>query len=557
MFGKNNEKHIYLVAIAQPTMPWAINDSLPDIYNVSPEGTLLTPDEKRQQAILWSTVGSPVVLEHAGMTLTQEKTPANAIVGSIVGGFVDRRQNLLSLLQLRSDLPGVAEIEEALYAGRPVGVSLMTRRYLGSTRKEIEHLGVTFTPAFGRDGSWTMDWAVDAAAFRERIRVYYGQEPGLFMPEELRAKLRQFETQDSEYLKKIRAYRERITGGNVDSWKSQLPHTIVVMAASDAMDLDPPATTTISAVTPVTTAIPNGSGRTYTASALQDHLMRIQSKPMVEDQITLADEILQSVEKEHHENPYRLGDPEGRKASELVESIENLRQQKVGVSKKMLAAAIERGFISPEAQYVIDKIRNPATAADVRTQPFASQLAAYVAASGQVYDETLKTMEKTKADLESERVKNQRAHEETVVQKQLADQRTRELQDLKRRFEATEAEMTALAARQKERDAKFDALAAAASSASPTPPPPLVVGVTASDAEVVRREKTGVPARNKGSAMAASLEEAVNRSREMPTLSRALDTLSSISFPMTPRPSVDWHGLQITPLLSDAIRINV
>jgi uncharacterized coiled-coil DUF342 family protein len=540
---------------------------------VHPQGTLLTPKEKQEQAIDWSSGGKPVVIEHAGMTQVGQITPGDAVVGRIIGGMVDRRQNLLAVLELRLERSGIAEIEEALRVGRPVGVSLMTRRYLGSVRKEVEHLGVTFTPAFGRDGSWTLDWSTDAAAFRERLRVYYGQEPGLFLPEELRARLRQFETRDSEYLKRIRAYRERLTDGNVDSWKSKLPPTIVVMATSDAMELDTPLTGTAApagttATTPESSPLQSlvatpsqlaAGGRRFTPSSIEDHLARIRSQPMVEDQLRLADEVLMDAEKEHRENPYRFSDPEGRKASELLEKIELLRQEKAGVSNKMLTAAIGRGFLTSDAQHVIDRLRDPATAADVRTQPFARQLTTLVAASGQILDETLSKLEKTKTELESERVKNQRTHEEALAQKQLAEQKGKELQDLYRRLAATEKEMSELAAQQKQRDAKLDALAAASTSpVAATPVREAALGVTASDAASVRREKTGTPARNQGSVMASSLEEAIKRTKNLPEpQSRSTDTLSSISFAVTPNPA-PWQlgGVRVSDVMFPSIRVN-
>lgn len=564
----SQERYLFLVAIAQPTLPWAINDSLPELYNADAEATLLTPAEKRVQAIDWSSAGKPAVVEHAGMTFAAQSTPVDAVVGGVVGGMVDRRQNLLALLELRLEAPGIPEIEEALRNQRPVGVSLMTRRYMGSTHKDVEHLGVTFTPAFGRDGSWTMEWATDAAAFRERLRVHYGQEPGLFIPEELRAHLRQFETQDSEYLKRIRAYRERVTGGNVDSWKSKLHPTIVVMA-SDAMDLDPPVPAGGSApASPITASTPalvtpTASGRVYTPTSLEDHLKRIQSKPMVEEQITLASQILAEVEKEHSANPYRLGDPDGRKASQLVEDIEKLRQQKEGTSKKMLEAAIGAGFISDESRYVMDRLRDPKTAAEVRTQPYASQLATFVAASGQLYEKTLADLEKNKAELESERVKNQRTHEEAIAQKQLADQKTRELQAMERRLKDTETMMLDLAKKDKERDEKIEKLVAASSAAppqaSPAVAPQKLVGVTASDADSLRREKTGTPVRNEGSVMAPTLEIGLKRAREMTVQRGPTDVLSSISFGVSPQPSTTWKLGDVVQRVMDMsgnIRLN-
>lgn len=328
LLSQSSDDVAYLMTRAQPYIAWALNDRDPARYKKDSNGTLLLLEEKKAIADQWSAPGAsrrtPVVMEHADMRYVTDVTPPSAIVGYISGGLVGPDRSLYAILEVDRTHPVVRNVLDDLYSQRRKwGVSLMTRVFADGT-KEIEHIGLTTDPAFGPEGSWAYEFALQAPPFRQAIRNRY-LPVAIHVPESLRTALRKTEESDRQYIAMMRD--ARFNHGPVDrQLQSQNPaHTSVLVMASNSVLSDatapPQQQAQESAATPAaTTPQSQPSALTTDVGKVQEELLSSPDKlKSLIDTVAKerndyyrkrnAQDLLRKVEEAHAKRPLPLGSP--------------------------------------------------------------------------------------------------------------------------------------------------------------------------------------------------------------------------------------------------------
>lgn len=194
--------YLYLVALAQPRVPWSGNDA--PTY----KQTLLRPDEKWAYARDATLRRLPAVMEHADLDKVHARPPEDKIVGDTLGAWHDSVGNVFQVLRLPTSKTSTADVHRDLARGERWGVSLFTNLGRDRTTHDVEkisvpHIGLTKDPAWGRvgedpfeegpaeydKGSWVRYWTQDPRELQRHLQSTYGSDCLARVPREIKDRL--------------------------------------------------------------------------------------------------------------------------------------------------------------------------------------------------------------------------------------------------------------------------------------------------------------------------------------------------------------------------------
>jgi hypothetical protein len=189
----------YFITSSQPPFASCYGDA---------EGTpALTIDERRQLAVEMGNRKAgfiPVCMGHAGGEFAEDAVkfdvPGDKQIGRMLDAFVMPDGNLLNSIEIFHEYPEIAKmlkddmVSKRKKWGASLGVDVYTdaegKKIVG---KKISHIGITDDPQYGnadQNATWIHLAAETPAAFyRELKKQVLDKHPGIYMPEETRARV--------------------------------------------------------------------------------------------------------------------------------------------------------------------------------------------------------------------------------------------------------------------------------------------------------------------------------------------------------------------------------